>query len=67
MPPRVPGCRCWPRTCATSLPLRHLAQYLRRGHLADVTEIFRQVAPRKRREMFKLAFYLLTFVLAIYK
>ncbi|EFN57271.1 hypothetical protein CHLNCDRAFT_21686 [Chlorella variabilis] len=45
----------------------HVRQYLRRGHLADVTEIFRQVAPRKRREMFKLAFYLLTFVLAIYK
>jgi hypothetical protein len=42
-------------------------QYLRREHLTDVTEIFRQVSVRKRREMLKLAFYLVTFVLAIYK
>jgi type IV secretory pathway component VirB8 len=35
--------------------------------LADVTEIFRQVGPRKQREMAKLVFYLLTFILAIYK
>lgn len=45
----------------------HVRQYLRRQHLADVTEIFRQVGPRKRRDMVKLAFYLVTFVLAIYK
>jgi hypothetical protein len=42
-------------------------QYLRKAHLADVTEIFRQVAPRKKVEMAKLVFYLVTFVVAIYK
>lgn len=42
-------------------------QFLQGRHLADVTEIFRQVGPRKRHEMVKLGFYLLTFVLAIYK
>ena len=36
-------------------------------HLADVTEIFRQVGARKAREMWKLAFLLLTFVFAIYR
>jgi hypothetical protein len=40
---------------------------LRRAHLADVTEIFRQVGPRKKAEMAKLVFYLLSFVFAIYK
>ncbi|KAL4856016.1 Protein cornichon 4 [Chlorella vulgaris] len=44
----------------------HARLYLRREHLTDVTEIFRQVGVRKRREMLKLAFYLVTFVLAIY-
>ncbi len=42
-------------------------QFLRQQHLADVTEIFRQAGPRKRRDMLKLVFYLLTFILAIYK
>lgn len=32
----------------------HPLQFVRRQHLADVTEIFRQVAPRKQREMVKL-------------
>ncbi|KAI7843681.1 hypothetical protein COHA_002581 [Chlorella ohadii] len=45
----------------------HVRQFMRRQHLADVTEIFRQVGPRKQREMAKLVFYLLTFILAIYK
>lgn len=45
----------------------HVQQYLRRQHLADVTEIFRQVGPRKKREIGKLVFYLVTFIIAIYK
>ena len=56
--------------CPPAVPLAvppWLLQYLRRQHLADVTEIFRQVGPRKTREMFKLGFYLLTFILAIYR
>ncbi|PSC73122.1 cornichon-like protein 1 [Micractinium conductrix] len=45
----------------------HARQYLRRQHLADVTEIFRQVGERKQRETLKMVFYLLTFIVAIYK
>ncbi|XP_024389696.1 protein cornichon homolog 1 isoform X1 [Physcomitrium patens] len=45
----------------------HTSLYLRKQHLLDVTEIFSHLGREKKYRLVKLAFYLLLFVIVIFK
>eukprot|EP00887_Chlorella_sp_A99_P003654 scaffold7.g3654.t1 len=47
--------------------LYHARLYVQRRHLVDVTEIFREVGKRKRAQMVKLFFYIVSFCWTIYQ
>lgn len=54
-------------TLHTSVTIFHFRQFMLKKHLADVTEIFRQLKQLKNQVLVKLAIYLLAFVVVIYR